>query len=418
MSESFKGGQAATLFPIYKKIAEDQATSIFFSVFDLVVPFRDRLFHSVGKKSYKNGNDFDCILRPTIGGRLTAKDIPDALITLNQRNVWGALVEVKIGSAALDQAQLGRYLNRAISEKVDALITISNEMCMSPDQPPLRLKPAEKRLRKVAHYHWSWRYIECVAKECLKRDELNPIEVKILSQFGSLLELDSSIHGYRAMPSCWPNFVDTLRDGGRPSDENKEEVISGWFQEAADISLILSEIFNGDVEFIHTHKTLELRREAAEKTLEEDSDFLARFKVSNGKEIKVRVDVDKRVIQFETSHTPSDKVKTSHKQIEKFLDFFRDDENSGEWGDHSDVRIFAHWKRQKKFTDCSVPEAMIDLEEDTLKSSKIIMPDKELSSIKVRYTPTGAGGSFRSAKKVIEFLENHVKFFAETYVQK
>jgi hypothetical protein len=134
----------------------------------------------MGQKAYKAGGDFECILRPSIGGRLSDKDIPDALISLNQRTQWDALVEVKIGSGDLDQAQLGRYLKRAISEKVDALITISNEMCADPEHPPLRLKPAEKRLRKIPHYHWSWRYIKYQAEIVLSNNELNFVEAKIL----------------------------------------------------------------------------------------------------------------------------------------------------------------------------------------------------------------------------------------------
>lgn len=148
MSEPFKGGMSPTLFPTTKVGSEDSCTSIFFAILDLVQPYRDRLFNSIGKSAYKSGNDYSCILRPSIGGRLSDKDIPDAKIVLNQKTEWTALVEVKIGSADLDPPQLGRYLNRAIEQKVDALITVSNEMCSDPAMPPLRLKPAEKRLRK------------------------------------------------------------------------------------------------------------------------------------------------------------------------------------------------------------------------------------------------------------------------------
>ena len=417
MSEHFKGGQSATLFPFYKKITEDQITSIFFSVVTFVFPFRESLLKSIGQKSYKSGNDFDCIIRPTIGGKLTKKDIPDALITLDQRETWRSLVEVKIGSNDLDQAQLGRYLNRAIDEKVDCLITISNEMCMSPDQPPLRLKPAEKRLRKISHYHWSWRYIKYTAEKCLRLESLDGISRDILNQFVELLDTQAIIHGYNAMPACWPKFAETLRDGGKPSSEDTEDVISGWFQEAADISIILSELFDNEVECVPEGKSLELRRDAAEKLLRSNSDMKALFKLPNGKEISVIVDIDSRSIKFETVHSPTTKVKTSYKQIERFLDLFRDGTNEGEWGDHSDIRIFASWKRQRTVTDYTMREAMSDMEDDILKDSKLILKDKELSSIKVQYTPTGAASVMRSSKKVIEFLERQIIFFAETYVQ-
>ena len=50
MAESFKGGVKSTLFPIDKKIKEDQATSIFFAVLELVFPFRDALFETIGQR--------------------------------------------------------------------------------------------------------------------------------------------------------------------------------------------------------------------------------------------------------------------------------------------------------------------------------------------------------------------------------
>lgn len=417
MSEHFKGGQKATLFPFYKKITEDQITSVFFSVLTLILPFRNALLKSIGQKSYKSGGDFDCIMRPSIGGKLTVKDIPDALITLDQRVLWRSLVEVKIGSNDLDQAQLGRYINRAIDEKMDCIITISNEMSISPDQPPLRLKPAEKRLRKIPHYHWSWRHIKYTAEKCLRQENFDEMSGFILKQFVELLDKQATIHGYNTMPSCWPKFVETLRDGGSPSAEDKEEVISGWFQEAADISIILSEIFDDEVECIYEEKSLELRREAAEKLLNAESDMKALFKLPNGKIISVIVDVDSRSLKFETTHLPTQKVKTSHKQIERFLDLFRDSSNDGEWGDHSDVRLFANWKRQRSPTDYTMREAMSDMGDDILKDSRLIMKDKELSTIKIQYTPTGAANAIRSSKKFIEFLERQVVFFAETYVQ-
>jgi len=163
---------------------------------------------------------------------------------------------------------------------------------------------------------------------------------------------------------------------------------------------------------------LELRKDAAETFLKEEGDLRARFALPNNKYLNVLVDINGRCIKFETAHEPTSKVKTPFKQLERFLDTFRDKDTEDEWGDHSDVRLFAKWSRYKDMTDSSMSEAMIDAKEDTLKDSKIIHPKSDnLSQIIIQYTPTGAAKNIRSRKKVIEFLEAQTKFFAETYIQ-
>ena len=419
MSEPFKGGQAPTLFPMMTNGLEDRATCIFFAVLGLVYPFRNILMKTIGQRAYKSGSDFECLLRPSIGGRISDKDIPDALISLKQKTLWKALVEVKIGSNDLDQAQLGRYLKRAMTEKVDALITISNEMCSNPEAPPLRLKPAEKRLRRIPHFHWSWRYIRYQAELVLRNFELTVIEKALLKQFVEFLSHEKSgIHGYNSMPKCWGDFVDTLRDGGKPKTDDIDNVLAGWFQEISDLSLILSEHFKADVTPVFNEKTIELRKDNAETLLLKTGDLEASFTLPRKKYISVLIDIDSRSFKFETVHTPTEKVKTPYKQVERFLDTFRDKESEEEWGDHSDVRIFAKWARYKDMTDSKMSDAMINAKEDTLATSNLIhFKSENLSEIIVQYTPTGAAKNIRNRKKMIEFLENQIIFFAETYVQ-
>ena len=417
MTEPFKGGQTPTLFPMMKAGSEDAATCIFFSVLDLVYQFRERLFNSIGRSIYKNGSDYSCVLRPSIGGRLTEKDIPDAKIQLDQKTDWTALVEVKIGASDLDQAQLGRYLGRAISQKANALITISNEMCADPSMPPLRLKPAEKRLRKIDHYHWSWRYITYQAKETLLDHSLSKTEVKILQQFVDFLNhSNSKVHGYHQMPKCWPDFVDTLRDKGKPKSADVDDVIAGWFQESADLAMILSERFDVGVRQDISESSAELRKEAAEKLLNEGRDLTARFVFPSKTYLNVELDIDGRCFRFETSHLPTTKVKTSHKQIERFLNKFVSPHNKDEWGDHSDVRLFARWARKRNYTDISMSDALVNVHEDTLKDTDFIDPEKALKEIIVRYSPTGSSSAMKSRKKAVEFLEDQIVYFAETYL--
>lgn len=417
MGEPFKGGMSPTFFPMMKAGSEDAVTCIFFAVLGSVYHYRKRLFQSIGKAVYKSGNDYSCILRPSIGGRLTDKDIPDALITLNQKIDWSALVEVKIGASDLDQAQLGRYLGRALEQKVDALITISNEMCADPEMPPLRLKPAEKRLRRIKHYHWSWRFLKYQAKETLQLDSLSELEANLLRQFVEFLEHEQSkVQGYHQMPKCWQDFVDTIRDRGTPSSEDTDDVIAGWFQESADLAMILSENLDTNVVLHLEESSADLRKEAAEKLLSDDGDLRAKLVFENKSYVKVQLDIDSRCFRFETSHVPTTRVKSAHKQIERFLKMFVSGDNKDEWGDHSDVRIFSRWARKRTLTDISMSDALVNLNEDTLKELSFIDPERELKEIIVRYSPTGSASAIRNRKKAIMFLESQILYFAETYV--
>jgi hypothetical protein len=417
MTEPFKGGTSPTLFPMMKAGSEDAATSIFFAVLDMVYPFRERLLKSIGKSAYKSGNDYSCVLRPSIGGRLTDKDVPDAKLNLDQKTNWSALVEVKIGAADLDQAQLGRYLNRVIEQKVDALITISNEMCADPSMPPLRLKPAEKRLRRIDHFHWSWRYITFQAQDALLDNAITELEAELLEHFVGFLKHDSSkVHGYHQMPKCWPDFVATKRAGGTSSKDDIDDVISGWFQEAADLAMILTEETGVSVIQDISETSAELRKDSAEILLNQNGDLETKFIFPNKNYLKIKLDIDGGRFWFETSHKPTSKVKTSHKQIERFLKQFVTVGNEDEWGDHSDVTLFAKWSRRRTYTDISMSDALVNVHDDTLRETDFIDPDRDLKEIIIRYSPTGAASAIRSRKKAVEFLESQVVYFAETYL--
>ena len=91
-------------------------------------------------------------------------------------------------------------------------------------------------------------------------------------------------------------------------------------------------------------------------------------------------------------------------------------DNPDEWGDHSDVRLFARWARKRTLTNISISDALMNMHKDTLKDVSFIDPDRELRELIIRYTPSGVTSAIRSRKKSIEFLESQALYFAETYV--
>ena len=180
--------------------------------------------------------------------------------------------------------------------------------------------------------------------------------------------------------------------------------------------MILSEETGEIVHQDIAESSVELRKEAAETLLDEKGDLNAKFKFQNKAYLKVDLDIDGRCFRFETSHHPTKKVKTPYKQIERFLQQFVSIDNKDEWGDHSDVRLFARWARKRSMTDISMSDALINAHEDTLKDTDFIDPERDLKEIIIRYSPTGSASAMKSRKKSIEFLEDQIVYFAKTYV--
>lgn len=218
------------------------------------------------------------------------------------------------------------------------------------------------------------------------------------------------------MPKFWPKFVETVRDKGTPSSDDLDDVIAAWFQESADLAMILSEETGLGVIQDISSPSAELRKEEAEDIFKRDKDLTSRFIFPNKNYLSVDLDVDGRCFRFETEHEPTTKVKSSHKQIERFLGNFVSADSPDEWGDHSDVRLFAKWKRKRTETDIPMSDILIDFHEGTIKDSPFLLPDSDLKSLIVRYTPSGAAKEMRSAKKTIEFLEQQAVYFVDTYV--
>lgn len=418
MSTEFGYGHPPTLFP-RTKIEEDRITSIFFSVLELVEPLRNRLLKSIGKKSYKNRNDFDIALHPSFGGKYSDKDIPDGHIFLDQKEKWNALVEVKILRNELSIDQLENYLERVHENKFDALITISNELCAAPELPPLRLKSANRKLRKINHFHWSWRYVQSEISHILRENNnLSDHDIKLLEHFSNFLNhKDSSVRGFTQMPSQWGPFVSQVKDGGRPNSELCEEMISAWFQETAEIAIILSETLKLRVRELIDEESSERRKEIALKHFKETRDFIAKFDIEGHKHsLDICLDVHSRLVTFTTKHTPTKHVSTPHVVVEHFLKQFHDSGEVDQWGGHEGVRIFANWKRLRNDTDLGLFEAINLQIDNQLKQSTFVHNDRGVNHFTLQYTAPKASKDIQSRKSIITLLEERARYFARNYV--
>src|SRR3712207_1485554 len=81
--------------------------------------------------------------------------IPDGAVVVERgKTVWRCLVEVKTSSAELRAEQVHRYLDWARENRLDAVLTISNQITASPIDYPLQVD--KRKIQKTGLFHLSW----------------------------------------------------------------------------------------------------------------------------------------------------------------------------------------------------------------------------------------------------------------------
>ncbi len=104
---------------------------------------------------------------------------PDGLLELrNGRSMWSCLVEAKIGNALLESSQVEEYRAIAKDNKIDALLTISNQFTFKPDVHPLQEVTNSKS--KTLVIHWSWLAIATEIDLLLSNEALDDAEQVML----------------------------------------------------------------------------------------------------------------------------------------------------------------------------------------------------------------------------------------------
>ena len=414
--KTYREGKKATLFPTVKS-GEDRATSIFLAVLKEVQPLRKVLLSSIGIKVRKRKSTFDARVHPEFSTRNISKDIPDGIITLEQDKLWAALIEVKIEKSDLNQDQLERYLKRVKEFDCQALITISNEMCTAPTLPPLRLATSDKSLKRIAHYHWSWKFIQSQVSALLHADLFENVHEKfILREFLLFLrDPHSGVLGFTRMNRNWADFVQRIEVRGNPSQDEFEEVVSDWHQESAELCLIMQETLQTSVSEVlqfDGKRASENRLNHDVKHLKKTSDLESTFSIEGQKyDLIVSVDINRRLYSIEMRHDLPDTVKSPQKRIEHFLKKFGPD------GQHDGMSIFAKWPYLPDPTDTTLFKAIQATYEKDWDDTDLIHPDKDaIMYVTLTLTRTPGKSVFRSNTKLIANLEADVKFFLEHYV--
>lgn len=399
--------QIPTLFPAYDlKEKELRNVSILFRVFELVPSLAGDLLGEIGihvgkkpKARYLTEVKFEEF----------EHDRPDAFIQIKN---WKALIEAKCDGNTLDPDQVGRYGEIAKRHKLDAVITISNEMVARPDHHPCyRLSKSEEK--RLSLYHISWQLI--FTRLCLwaERDgELDAEQMALLADFRNFLNSKSSgLQRFDQMSGSWRLLLQDIKrlatSENLPStNQNVRPVVRDWFFEERDLALKLSEQMKAPIKLHVPRKFMdgnrsEERLEAAVKELIQYMHLETNLVIPNAaSHLRLRANLVQRKIEASmklkaTQDSPSTKGRVGW--LKRMLRDIEDEYGDGifitfRWVGKNDPLIYSlreicNWKK--------MPDNF---------------PKSAVTSFEVRMISDGSN-AFQSPRKFIVELESLASLF-------
>ncbi|WP_299043044.1 hypothetical protein [uncultured Tateyamaria sp.] len=244
-------GEQARLFPVLATTSkEGRTTSIVLACLAKIDELGAALLSSVGKKVGVRSKIETYTEIVCKNGTSEIKDRPDGLVILrNGSNEWRALVETKIGNNELETSQIERYRQLAKDNRIDCVITISNQFATRPTVHPLA--DVNKSRSKVPVFHWSWMYILTEADLLISQDTVADVDQRtLLNELRRFLSHESAgVKGFDRMPKEWSDLNKLVSSGGAipAKSEDAVAVLAAWHQETRDLALILSRLTEASV---------------------------------------------------------------------------------------------------------------------------------------------------------------------------
>ena len=212
--------------------AETRAASAFLAVLGIVRPFSKSLLDPLGAS--RAGSATVETFIETIFEHDGRRVRPDGLITVSHGSKvpWKALVEVKTGDNPLAADQVNMYWEIARAERLQAVITISNEIApVSGVHPTAGLKVRSNSAVQVHHFSWSRILSEAITQRA-HRGVADVEQGWILNELIRYLKHPASgALQFRDMGSAWVDVREAARSGtvDRRS-EGTLDVVSRWDQ--------------------------------------------------------------------------------------------------------------------------------------------------------------------------------------------
>lgn len=239
-------GNPARLIPsIADSKKEERATSIFLAALMSVHEFRKAMLQSINQRVGVR-TKLEAWTEVVFQDETQAKhqkspdDRPDGLIVLDTgRKKWHALVEAKIGSNEVGEAQLLKYIKQAKEHGIDAVITITNQFVALPTHHPVSV--SKKNLRSVEIFHWSWTYIATQAQLLLRQNKIESQDQRfILHEIVKYLQdPNSGKTGFTSMNSEWKSIVQSAFNNSKLNKASDDVIntLNSWHQEQRELCL-------------------------------------------------------------------------------------------------------------------------------------------------------------------------------------
>src|SRR5215213_6236453 len=283
MTEGFaKNWHAARLIPAVgirgQEEQEKRATSSLLAVMRAVPEFGHALLKPLGAPKGRMATFAEVQLKDSAG----KVHIPDGAISVERgKTAWRCLVEVKTGGAALKPEQVNRYLDMAREHRLDAVLTISNDITSSPDDSPVDVDKRKLRSVRLVHLSW-WRILTEAIVQHRHRGVSDPDQAWILGELIAYLDDErSGASGFQDMGENWVKVRNGAGDNTlRPSDAEVRDVASRWDQFIEYLCLGLGQDLGRDVRPVQPRKqTAAMRLDANCKVLAETGTLAAAIRV-------------------------------------------------------------------------------------------------------------------------------------------
>lgn len=408
LSNSLSTETLVRLFPVGKDANNERGiTSIFLATLSVVKGYASGVLYSVGRKTGVRTR-IECHTE-VIFLNDKGSDRPDGLIILRSGKniVWTALIESKIGKAELNEDQISSYLEVAKSQKIDAVITISNQFAVLPTHHPIKV--SRKLTRTVDLFHWSWKFLRTQADFQLRIEEDIDSEQKyILEEMIRYFDHKSSgVQKFDSMNKEWRSVCLKVKNQERllKTSDEIQNTVSAWHQEQRDIALMLTRRLGAPV----TIKLSRNHKSDPEKRIKDDASYLCekeslicQFDIRRAPSILlVEASLTNRtVICSMEILAPGDK-KTTKARVNWLIRQFTKIESNG-------IRIGAKWPGGAKITWKALTELRDDPGLIQTDNTKLI-PHRFIVQ-----TVLDLAGKFSGQRTFIEGLEKTVAEYYHT----